>query len=71
MAVKAKFSVVSITDHGNDNKQVKFAAAIAGEDNKSWAKYTPQGSLDMMISNPDASSQFEVGKSYFLTFEPA
>jgi hypothetical protein len=71
MAVKAKFTVVSITDHGNDIKQVKLNAAVNGEGNKDWSKYTPSGNIDMHITNPDAHSQFEVGKSYFLTFEPA
>lgn len=71
MSVKAKFRVVSITDHGNDIKQVKFDAAVAGEENKDWSKWTPAGQIDMQITNPAAHSQFEVGKSYFLTFEPA
>lgn len=71
MSVKAKFRVACITDHGNDTKVVKLAVVTNGDDNKSWSKYTPQGQIELTITNPAASSQFEVGKEYFLTFDPA
>ena len=71
MTVKAKFQCVSILDLGNENKQFKFSAAVAGDENKDWSKWTPSGDLSMHITNPDASSQFVVGKAYYLTFEPA
>jgi hypothetical protein len=71
MTVKAKFVVNSITDHGNDHKQVNLSAAVAGDGNKEWSKYTPSGSLTMLVTNPAASEQFIVGAEYLLTFEPA
>lgn len=43
----------------------------ATEEDKAFWKYTPSGSLVMTIDNPPASAMFEIGKSYYLTFEPA
>jgi hypothetical protein len=32
---------------------------------------TPSGRLEMMVNNPAAIKQFELGKSYYLDFTPA
>lgn len=73
MHVKAKFVCTSVKV--NDEYQqtsVSFTAAIEGEENKTWSKYTPSGSISMLISHEtEASKAFEQGKSYYLTFEPA
>jgi hypothetical protein len=41
-----------------------------GEDdsNKEWSKWTPSGEVRMVITNPEAYNQFEVGKTYFVDF---
>lgn len=39
--------------------------------NKDWSKWTPQGKLEMTVTNPDAVAAFELGKSYYLDFSPA
>lgn len=39
--------------------------------NASWSKYTPNGKLEMTITNPAAIEAFELGKAYFLDFTPA
>lgn len=39
------------------------------EANKDWSKYTPSGEIKMMITNPGAIDQFEIGGVYKLTFE--
>ncbi len=36
-----------------------------------WSKATPQGEIKMMITNPAAIDQLDLGKSYFLDFTPA
>ena len=46
-------------------------AVCRGEHNKEWAKYTPSGELRMVVNNPEASAQFELGKEYELRFTPA
>jgi len=74
MTVKAKFKVEAETineDYGN--KTVAFRAVTAGsEENKSFAKYTPSGTLIMSIDESTSAYDYFVdGKEYYLTFEAA
>jgi hypothetical protein len=39
--------------------------------NRQWSKATPSGELKMLITNPAAVDQFELGKDYFVDFTPA
>lgn len=68
--IKAKFNVASITEYGNDGgRKVTLYPVINGsEDNKEWSKHTPSGSLELHITNPDASIEFG---EYFITLEKA
>lgn len=68
--IKAKFNVSSITEFGNDGgKLVKLLPVInSNEDNKEWSQYTPSGSLELHITNPDAVIEFG---EYFITLEKA
>jgi hypothetical protein len=67
--ITAKFNVSSITKYGNGGgTKVTLSAATTGEGNETWSKYTPSGTIEMHITNPDA--EFEFGY-YFLTFEKA
>lgn len=79
--VRAKFVVTEKTDshsaspHGTSqavfhSQRVKFTA-VYGDDNKTWSKWTPCGSVEMQISNPEAYDQFKVGQAYFVDFTPA
>lgn len=68
MSVRAKFRCNSIEDFGNDMVTVKLSAVSSGDDNKSWSKWTPSGTLSLTITNPEAFNQFKVGKEYFLDF---
>jgi len=68
--VRAKFKCESITETENETKTYVFRAAIYGEENKTWSKWTPSGKLEITITNPDAQ-KFEVGKEYYLDFSPA
>jgi hypothetical protein len=67
--VRAKFICSSVQDVGDGQKFYQFQAAVQGEDNKDWAKWTPSGSLSITIGNP-AAQVFEQGKAYFLDFSP-
>lgn len=67
--VVAKFQCGAVTDYGDGGKNINLYAATTGEENKTWAKYTPGGSINMSIDNPDASALFENGKYYRVTFE--
>jgi hypothetical protein len=73
MSVRAKFVVVSVSSvqHHRCEKQesVEMQPVIgSSEENKSWSKYTPSGSLKMTITNPEAMAQFELGKEFYLDF---
>ena len=76
--VRAKFWVKEIVHHHNGQAgadqpvTVKLAAAYGnGKGNEDWSKYTPQGDISMMITNPAASEMFELGKHFFIDFTPA
>jgi hypothetical protein len=78
MTVRAKFWVREIHQHHtNDPTAVSATVKLAPvyddgtKQNKDWSKYTPQGEISMMITNPGAIEQFELGKSYFVDFTPA
>ena len=81
MTVRAKFYVQEIKHlHTGRSEDVcaiiKLAAAFGtyakGDDegNKDWSKYTPQGSLEMTVTNPAAIAGFELGQCYYLDFTP-
>ncbi|WP_052522484.1 hypothetical protein [Citrobacter amalonaticus] len=68
MTVRAKF-VCSVVEHveGSDSAIVCMKPVIDDSpENKTWSKYTPGGSLEMYISNPDAVREFTVGAEYLI-----
>lgn len=78
MKVVAKFRCNSIEWFSQDpdgSRRVKLAPVYPGKDaseeDKAFWKYTPSGSLEMQIDNPPAAGMFAIGKTYYLTFEPA
>ena len=74
MKVKAKFVCVKVEDQPTcENRNVTLTAVTDGsEENKSFSKYTPSGNLNMTVSyDTPASSFFEQGVEYCLTFEVA
>lgn len=81
MTVRAKFYVQEIkhvhTASPNDVCAIiKLAAAFGSyakgddEGNRDWSKYTPQGALEMTVTNSSAIAAFEIGKCYYLDFTP-
>lgn len=77
--LRAKFLANEVTDYGEQypgsvNKRVKLAAVYSHdrntEDNQ-FSSATPSGSLEMMISNPNASDFFKPGKKYYLDITEA
>ena len=74
-SVRAKFWVTEINHrHSNDstaiNVEVKLEP-VYDDDNKDWSRWTPSGSMALVITNPDAIAQFEIGKPYYVDFTPA
>ena len=78
MKVRCKMKVTEVVDRsssyapGNvqESHQVKLQP-VTDKLNATWAKYTPGGSVDLTINNPEAFSQFKVGETYFVDFYSA
>ena len=73
MSVRAKFGCLSVraTEYGRVVELAAVYSSSPDDPNRSWAATTPSGNLTMIITNPQAYEQFEVGKDYFLDFSLA
>lgn len=73
MTTRCKFVCVSKTIRGageNKNNEFEFAPVTNGSDeNKTFWKWTPSGSLKFSCLNP--AVDFETGKNYYLDISPA
>ena len=80
MAVRAKMRVTgvhdmtSVTGDGQvQTKQITMQPVYGGDDdkeNQQWSRWTPSGELRLAITNPEAFKQFELGKAYYVDFNP-
>jgi len=72
---RAKFYCCSVTLFSSDpgaGKAVKLQPVTSGsEENREFWKYTPSGSIELSISNPEAAKIFEPGREYYVDFTPA
>lgn len=75
MTVQAKFWVEGIHHAHTESKDSVFATVtmkpVYDDANKDWSKWTPQGKIEMSITNPFAVEQFALGEQYLITFEHA
>lgn len=70
--ILAKFKVGSVTNYGNSNEGVNMSPVINGSDeNKSFSLYTPNGKIEMHITNPEACGFFKPGEEYYVEFKKA
>jgi hypothetical protein len=75
MTVRAKFRVASLRqqfvgDHAPPQEVVELQA-VTDELNKQWSQYTPQGRIEMHITNPEAAKRFPVGAYFYVDFTEA
>lgn len=70
--VRAKFKVVSATEHEYNGKTVKLSAIYDQSipEDRRFAQATPTGELTMFINNPPAANAFKVGQYVYLDFTP-
>jgi hypothetical protein len=76
MKVRAKFVCQGINHLHQQHDQVCAIVTMApvyddGKGNADWSKWTPQGKIEMTITNPGAIASFELGGAYFVDFTPA
>lgn len=65
----AKFKVGSVTDFGNNNVEANLSAVTNDSpENKTFSIYTPNASVKIHITNPDALKFFEAGAEYICEF---
>lgn len=68
MSVRAKFKCTSIT-HGEDSSSVVLSPVTNGsEENKTFYKWTPGGSIGLNILSKETAENFEPGKEYYVDF---
>lgn len=70
--IRGKFRCNSVEDFGPfAPKSVKLTTVMADEipENQRFSKYTPAGSIQMAVDNPNAV--FTPGKNYYVDFTPA
>lgn len=67
---RAKFVVEQITKkRGYEGAQIELVPVMGGsEENKSFWEYTPNGSINLTITNPKAIEVFQLGKEYYVDF---
>ncbi len=72
--VRGKFRVDKITRHAwsKEAGEVTLSAVCDDgiEENARYAKFTPSGSITMMIDNPPALAAFELGAEVYVDFTP-
>lgn len=71
--VRAKFKCNEIRISEGKFRSFKFGPVYSNEpdsENKSFWDATPQGSLELGITNDKAWPMFEIGKEYYLDFTP-
>lgn len=76
MKVRCKMFVTERKDQiqaypGSKASTVVKLTAASGEENKTWSTWTPSGSIELYINNPEAYAAFELGAYYFVDFEKA
>lgn len=69
--MRAKFWAESITYYGSANTLVNLVSVVGGtEENKAFWQDTPNGKLEMFITNPTAREFFAAGAEYYIDFIP-
>jgi hypothetical protein len=69
--VRAKFRVQYVQDFGASKKVYLTPVTDDGiPENARFHKYTPSGSIEMMIDNPSAADQFKPQQEIYVDFTP-
>lgn len=71
MAVRAKVRCVSLAGSWVHFDTVYEPDATKDTENARFTKATPGGTIQLMIDNPAAREQFEIGKFYYVDFTKA
>lgn len=67
--MRAKFKVQRIEKY--EAMETVHLAAVTDPANKTWAAFTPSGSIALSITNPGAIGHLAIGETYFVDFTKA
>jgi len=76
MSIRAKFRCTQVKRIQSCNPDGTYPQvseevqllAVYGDVNAKWAKWTPSGSITMLINNPDTQGKFKPEQCYYLDF---
>jgi hypothetical protein len=67
--MRAKFLAESVTNHASGNTIISLVPVMRNtEENKAFWEATPNGKLEMCITNPRSKEFFVAGAEYYLDF---
>jgi len=70
--IRTKFKIETVSQHCWGGESIEAAPVVGGsEENKSFWKATPNGTLKFTISNPDVIGKFKAGREYYVDFTEA
>lgn len=71
--VRAKFVCQNVTHHVGGQQNIVMTPVVGdnSEENKSFSKYTPNGKLELTITNEAVFDFFKPGKQFYLDMIPA
>ncbi len=72
MVIRAMFTLSSVTDHVGGNKTYRFQAQYSADipEDQQFHKYTPDGNLEMLVSNPSVIERLTLGSRYYIDLTP-
>ena len=77
--MRAKLQIASVTKHSATCEQLKFHSVCKStpypddgtDEDNTFAKFSPQVSLDITITNPALIGKFEPGQKFYVDFSAA
>jgi hypothetical protein len=68
--IRAKFKCENSEPIEGDQTKCRLTAVTSGsEENKSFSRWTPNGTIELVISNETQAANFlQVGKEYYIDF---
>lgn len=75
--MRAKFILNTIAKVGDQEQLIFSAVSKSGaypadglDEDNTYAKFSPSGSLSLTVANPNLIGKFEVGQKFYLDFTP-
>ena len=69
--IRAKMKVLSVTKHYHGAEEWNLEPVTTGTGNESWSKFTPSGSLRLVVTNPETFGKVTPGAMMFVDLSPA